>query len=53
MSKKKVLGLVLVLVFMIRIISVQAEIATEGNDYPIVLVHGLAGWGPDEGLGLL
>ncbi len=53
MSKKKVLGLVLVLVFMLRIISVQAEIATEGNDYPIVLVHGLAGWGPDEGLGLL
>ena len=25
---------------------------TDGNDYPIVLVHGLAGWGPDEALGI-
>lgn len=34
---------------MLQTISVQA-VETTGNDYPVILVHGLSGWGPDEGL---
>ena len=31
--------------------ALEAGASAEGNDYPIVLVHGLAGWGEDEFLG--
>ena len=26
----------------------DVTVATDGNDYPVVLLHGFAGWGPDE-----
>lgn len=30
----------------------KVEASTKGNNYPIILVHGLAGWGRDEALGI-
>ena len=43
--------IVLVLFFSFTPIQTKAKAST-GNDYPLVFVHGLGGWGPDEMLGV-
>lgn len=42
----------LVLTLMPSLTKVEAATNTKGNKYPIILVHGLAGWGRDEALGI-
>lgn len=42
----------LVLVFTMAPLFTKANGDSKGNEYPIVLVHGLAGWGRDEALGI-
>ncbi|MCL2560528.1 MAG: hypothetical protein FWE07_08580 [Turicibacter sp.] len=55
MKCKKVVSLVLVITILFSSAPAFAHEHTPeeqaGNEYPLVLVHGLAGWGPDELLG--
>src|SRR5690625_4596183 len=44
---KKVLSVVFIFIFATLFTSGTSH-AEEGNDYPIILVHGLAGWGEGE-----
>ena len=50
---KKLFGLILGLVLIFSISPIQTSAKeTTGNDYPLVFVHGLGGWGPGEMLGV-
>lgn len=52
--KKKLIFIIVFSVFFMITASfeVNAESQTKSNDYPIILVHGLAGWGEGEMLGI-
>jgi len=48
------ISIVTVVLLSIMLVTPQPSGATEaeGNDYPIIMVHGLGGWGADEALGI-
>lgn len=48
---KRLIGVVLTLVLLFSMSVPTFAVEPEGNDYPIVLVHGFAGWGRSELLG--
>lgn len=50
----KGVSVLLAIIMLLQVNVVQAEAKAEkNNDYPLVLVHGLAGWGREEGIGLV
>lgn len=52
---KRIFGLFIITVLFLSVSPIQTsatESSSNGNDYPLVFVHGLGGWGPDEMLGV-
>ena len=50
---KKAVSILVALMILLPLMAIpKANANTGGNNYPIVLVHGLAGWGRDEALGI-